>query len=181
MKFCLSRLMAMSIGVILGLALLLIAPLPASSQVMAPGLLYSQTASVSTGTGTGEQVLATYSLPVGALSATGDRLRISGSFKAAADGNNKTYIVYFGSSTISSGVVTNNGTAVPFEMNIVKTGSSTQNVTAWMNIGTTVSTPVATTGSNTDTALITIKATGTDGTSLAGDIVLVDLKVEKLK
>lgn len=35
-------------------------------------------------------------------------------------------------------------------------------------------------GSDTDTAAITIKATGTDGTDSAGDIVLDDFTVEYL-
>lgn len=173
----------MKLRILLLSALFALASVAAQAQtnVIGRGVIYSLSASSGTSSGTSEQTLASYSLPGGALQNVGDRIRISGSFVAAANGNNKTYKVYFGSESISSGTQTNNGTGVPFTMDVSKTGSSTQTVTATMSVGTSLIAPVETWGTETDTAPITIKATGTDGSASAGDIAIMDLKVEKLR
>lgn len=148
------------------------------------GLLTNATlvAAVAAGTGTSEQVLATYSLPAGALDATGRRLKIRASFVTAANTQNKTCKLYFGTVSISTGVVTTSAAAPWLELTVTKSGSSTQLVSGHGCGGTTGIVPVALGGAGTateaDTAAIVIKATGTDGTSSAGDITIVDFCVE---
>lgn len=143
------------------------------------GLLYTTTATVATAAGTTEQTLGTYSLPGGSLDAVGRKLRIRFSFTAAANGNNKTFRLYFGASVISSGVQTINGVNGSGEMIVTKSGASTQIVYANMTASTTVIAPyVNAAGADADTAAIVIKFTGQDGTNSAGDIVLNDLFIE---
>jgi hypothetical protein len=143
------------------------------------GVVYGITATVGTGTGTSEQTLATYSLPANALDATGRRLRIRAAFKLAANTNNKTMKLYFGSSVITTPTAATNGKNAYLEMEVVKTGASTQIVWAKGLVDTTAVTPyVNSSSAETDTAAIVIKATGTDGTSSANDIVLVDFSAQ---
>lgn len=145
------------------------------------GLIYTTSATAATGTGTSEQVLGSYSLPANALDAVGRRLRMRASFSAAANGNNKTFLCYFGASVITSGVLTTNAKNGFCEVHVVKTGASTQIVWANMLVDTTWITGYKNTASTeTDTAAIVIKMSGTDGTSSAGDIVLNDMAVEYL-
>lgn len=145
------------------------------------GLIYTTTATAATGTGTSEQVLGTYSLPANALDTVGRRVRMRASFSAAANGNNKTFLCYFGASVITSGVLTTNAKNGFCEIHVVKTGASTQIVWANMLVDTTWITGYKNTASaETDTAAIVIKMSGTDGTSSAGDIVLNDMAVEYL-
>lgn len=145
----------------------------------AMGVLYSTIATAATGAGTSEQVLGTYSLPAKALDLTGRRLYIRAVFHAATNGNNKTMILYFGGSSISTGVVTTSNKNIVLEMTVVKSGASTQIVTATGIVDTTPITPyVNASGADTDTAAVVIKATGTDGTDSAGDIVLDDFFVQ---
>lgn len=141
------------------------------------GVIYTTSATAATGTGTGEQVLATYDLPANGLDAAGRRLRIHAFFHAATNGNNKTMIVYFGNVAVTTGVLTTSNGNIVIDMDVVKSGSSTQIVTSSTNVIGTLSAPAVAAGSVTDTAAITIKATGTDGTSSAGDIVLEDFYV----
>lgn len=142
-------------------------------------LLYTTTATASTGTGTTEQTLATYSLPANTLN-VGTKLRIKASFSAAANTDNKTFKCYFGASVITSGVLTTNGKNGSCEVIVTKTGASTQIVYGNMLVDTTAITGYKNAGTDTDTAAIVIKFTGTDGTSAAGDIVLNDFSVERL-
>jgi hypothetical protein len=85
----------------------------------------STIATAGTDTGTGEETLASYSLPGGTLD-TGEQLVIRAVFSTAANGNNKTMKVYFGASSISSGTVTGNAKTTSARMDVVKTGTATQ-------------------------------------------------------
>lgn len=142
-----------------------------------PGF-YAAPAAVATATGTGEQVLATYSLPANALSYVGRSIRVHAAFAAGANGNNKTFKCYFGASVISSGVLTTNAKNGICDLWIVKTGASTQIVTGTMLVDTTAITPYVNAGTDADTAAIVIKMTGTDGTSSAADITMEQFFVE---
>jgi hypothetical protein len=142
------------------------------------GVLYTIVLPAATATGTTEQTLATYSLPAKALDRTGRRLHVHAAWIAAANANDKTYTLYFGTETITSGILTNSGTVVTADLTILKTGASTQIVSGTMTEGATVIPGVASAATETDTAAITIKATGTDGTSSAADITLEDFAVE---
>jgi hypothetical protein len=148
------------------------------------GLLTSATltAAAATAAGTAEQVLATYSLPAGTLDAVGRTIRIRAFFVTAANTNGKTCKLYFGSKSISTGSVTTSAAAPYLELVVTKSGSSTQIIGGIGYGGTTGIVPVALTGAGTatetDTAAIVIKASGTDGTDSAGDITLCSFTVE---
>jgi hypothetical protein len=145
------------------------------------GVLYGISASVATATGTSEQVLGTYSLPANSLDKAGRRLRISAAFANAANANNKTAKLYFGSSVISTPTAATNGKHTWLDLYVNKTGANTQLVYGSGCVDTTPVTPyVNASSAETDTAAITIKATGTDGTSSAADITLIDFLVEYL-
>ncbi len=145
------------------------------------GLLYATSATAATAGGTTEQVLGTYALPANALDQAGRRLRIRAAFHCATNGNNKTMKLYFGGSSIATPTAATSNKNAYLEMDVVKSGASTQIVWAKGIVDTTAVTPyVNASGSDTDTAAITIKATGTDGTDSAGDIVLDDFSVEYL-
>lgn len=144
------------------------------------GKVYTTTASAATAAGTAEQVLATYSLPANALDIAGRRVRIHASFHMATNSNNKTLKLYFGASVIASAVLTDSNKNAWLAMDVVKTGASTQIVTATGQHDVTPITPYLNAGTDTDTAAIVIKASGTDGTDSAGDIVLEDFYVEYL-
>lgn len=144
----------------------------------AMGVLYSTIATAGTSTGTSEETLATYSLPANALDVTGRRIRVCTSWHMATNGNNKTIKLYFGASVISSGTLTDsnkNGVAC---LDVVKSGASTQIVTGTMLHDTTNITPYINAGSDDDTAAITIKMTGQDGSASANDIVMEDFYVQ---
>lgn len=144
----------------------------------AMGMIYGTSAAVGTSTGTGEEVLATYSLPANALDVAGRRVRIHASWHMASNGNNKTIKLYFGASVISSGTLTDNNKNGRATMDVVKSGASTQIVNATMQHDTTMITPYLNAGSDTDTAAIVIKMTGQDGSASANDIVMEDFYVE---
>lgn len=144
------------------------------------GVVYSITASAATTTGTGEQTLGTYSLPANSLDTAGRNLRINACFKHAANTNTVTSRLYFGAAVISDAGMTATGSVQCLWMVVLKTGSNTQNVVAGGQKGTVVTMLAAayTAATETDTAGITIKATGQDGTSSAADDTLVSFTVE---
>lgn len=152
---------------------------PTARYVHMAGILGGTTATVATATGTGEQTLGSFTIAANALDIVGRRVHVHASFSAAANGNNKTFKCYFGASVISSAVLTTNAKNGDCDLYIVKTGASTQIVTGKMTVDTTPITGYVNTASaETDTAAITIKFTGTDGTSSAGDVVMNDLFAE---
>lgn len=141
------------------------------------GCLYGTSAAVATATGTSEQVLATYSLPAGALDAVGRRLHIRAAFSKAANTDSVTCKLYFGSESVSTGANTSSAAGMLLDLWVVKTGESTQIVTGAGQQGTTAVTPYAAAGAETDTGAITVKASCTDGTSAAADGTLQDFEV----
>lgn len=150
-----------------------------SGKFHAMGLINTTSATAATAGGTGEQTLATYSLPANALDQVGRRVRVKAAFHCAANGNNKTMKLYFGASVITTPTAATNDKNAFLTLEIVKTGASTQIVWGTGMVDTTAVTPyVNASGADTDTAAIVIKATGTDGSDSAGDIVLDDFYVE---
>ncbi len=142
-------------------------------------LLFSQTVSSGDGTTTGEQVLATYSLPGGTL-AVGTRLTIRATFQTGATGNNKTMKVYFGASSISSGAVSDNAKVTIATLYITKTGAATQTVVGELIHDATPVSNVLFSGTDNDANAIVIKATGTNGTGgVANEIYLADFLVSR--
>ena len=147
--------------------------------VRGTSLLYTTSPASGDASTTNEQTLASYALPANTLK-VGSKLIIRAAFSAAANGNNKTMKCYFGAASISSGAVANNNKNTVCEMIVSKTGTNAQTVYATMQTDVTPITPVVTLATETDTAAITIKATGTNGTSSAGDIIMEDFSVELL-
>jgi len=142
------------------------------------GSLFQLTAPVSTGTGTSEQVLGTYSLPASSLDIVGRKIHIFASFLAANNANTKSAKLYFGASAITVAAVTvSAATVVVLECEVLKTGASTQNVTCYGQNGSAIVPNVFVAGTDTDTAAIVIKATATDATSSAADMILEDFQI----
>lgn len=144
--------------------------------------LYSITATQSTSTGTAEQTLASYSLAANALDIAGRNIRITAWFKHAANSHTVTFRIYFGSESEAQASASSNQTFL-LQADILKTGSSTQNVIEYGLTGggsPAVITPTYTAAAEADTSAITIKATAQDGTSSAGDGSLVYMTIEYL-
>ena len=140
--------------------------------------LYTTIATAATAGGTSEQTLGTYSVPATFWNYTGRRLHLHAAFHYATNANNKTVKCYFGSSSISSGTLTASNKNGVCDLDVVRTGASTQIVSATMLNDTTPITPLVNASSTeTDTAAIVVKVTGTDGSDSAGDIVLDDMVV----
>lgn len=155
---------------------------PLSTQCVASfgpsGIIYTTIATVSTGTGTGVQTLATYTLPANALDVPGRRMRIIATFSYAANANNKTSTVNFGSASFTTGALPSNGVVGTIEINVVKRGANAQTVIGAGVVGTTAITGTSTATSIVDTSPIVITATCQNAVSSAGDCVLQDLLVQ---
>lgn len=144
------------------------------------GLLYTTTATAGNPTDTSEDTLASYSLPGGTLN-VGTKLRIKAAFHAASDGNNKTFKCYFGASVISSGVLTTNNKNGVCEMIVTSVSPTAQIVYATMLVDTTpITSYVNASGSDNTASAVTIKFTGTSGTSAPNEIIMDDFSVERL-
>lgn len=143
------------------------------------GLLYSTGTPVSGVAGTGEQVLATYTIPASTLVA-GRIIRIRASFTSGSNGNNKTFKCYFGASVITSGTLTDNGTNGSCEVNVFYTSSAaTQEVYANMIHATTNITTYVAAGTDNAAATIVAKISGQGGTS-GVDVTMNTFSVELL-
>jgi hypothetical protein len=88
--------------------------------------------------------------------------------------------LYFGSEVITTPTAATNGKNWELELEVYRSGTSTQVVFGNGVVDVTPVTPLVTTGAEAETAAITIKITGTDGTSSANDIVAKGLIVEML-
>jgi len=141
------------------------------------GILYTIKAIVPTGTGTSAQTLATYSLPANALDIPGRRLKIIAAFATAANTNNKTCTLNFGSEGVTTPTMATSAERATLELTVLKTGASTQSVWGQGQSLITRTAVYYAAGSETDTAAIVITAICTDGTNSAGDAVLVDFSV----
>lgn len=140
------------------------------------GMLYLTGTPVAGVAGTTEQTLATYSLPASTL-VTGRALKIRSSFSAAANGNNKTFKCYFGASVISSGVLSTNAKNGSCDVFVVWTAAAAQTVYGNMLVDTTAITGYVNAGTDSTAAAVTVKMTGTGGTTGA-DITMNVFSVE---
>jgi hypothetical protein len=122
----------------------------------------------------------TYSLPANTIKDKGGRyLRIIARGRCAANADNKTMKLYFGSSVITTPTAATNNKKWYLELEVFRTGSSTQYVSGSGIVDVTPVSPFTNTASaETDTAAIVIKCTGTNGTAAANDIVCEALTVE---
>lgn len=144
------------------------------------GVLSVNTTSTGTGADTTEDVLLSYSLPAKSLSANGKGLKIRAWGVTGANTENKTMKLYFGSEVVATATAATNNKNWFLELEVFRTGSSTQVVFGQGQVDTTNVTPYVTTGAETDTATITIKVTGQSGTATADNIVAKGLIVEML-
>lgn len=146
------------------------------------GLLFSNPTPVPTGTGTAEQFLSTYNLPASYLTRVGQTIRIRATFSYAANTNNRTPKIYFGTTVTKTGTVNaTSGGSGALECIVTKSGSSTQNATCIGLDGVTNVVQTFIAGTETDTAAIAIRASCTDGTSSAADCTLNNFIVESLR
>lgn len=141
------------------------------------GLLYSTGTPVAGVAGTGEQTLATYSIPANTL-VFGRLIKIRASFSSGANGNNKTFKCYFGASVITSGTLTDNAKNGVCEVLVYYTSAAaTQEVVGTMLHDTTAITPYINAGTDNAAAAIVAKFTGQGGTS-GVDVVMNTFSVE---
>lgn len=151
-----------------------------SGTVKPEGILSVNLTSTGNGADTTEDTLLSFTLPAKTLSATGKGLKIRAWGNTAANADNKTVKLYFGSEVITTPTAATNAKGWELELEVYKNGSSTQVVYGKGQVDVTPVTPLVTTGAETDTATITIKVTGTAGTANANDIVAKGLIVEML-
>lgn len=150
------------------------------STVSASGVLSVNTTSTGNGADTSEDTLLSYSLPAKTLSAAPKGLKIRAWGNTAANADNKTMKLYFGSEVIATATAATNAKGWYLELEVYKTAANAQVVFGKGQVDTTNVTPLITTGAETDTAAITIKVTGQAGTGNANDIVAKGLIVEML-
>ena len=150
------------------------------SAVNPAGVLSVNTTSNGNTAVTSEEILMSYSLPAKTLSATGKGIKIRAWGTTAANADNKTIKLYFGSAVITTPTAATNNKGWEVELEVFRTGSGTQVVFGKGQVDTTNVTPLVTTGTETDTGAITIKVTGTAGTANANDIVAKGLIIEML-
>lgn len=128
----------------------------------AAGTVNVQTAigtAASSGTGVTEDVLFTYTLPASTL--TGSKALIivaAGTLKA--DSSTKTTKMYFGTTVFTVGTGTQSGISWRGQMEVVRTGASTQFCVNTSAYGGTITALSNVAGTDTDTGTIVIKVTG---------------------
>lgn len=150
-----------------------------STYVRSTSLLYTTTGTAgSTGT-TAEQTLGSYTLAADTL-ASGTKLRIGASFTAAANTNTKTFKCYFGSSSISSGLLLTNGKNGDCQIIVTRVSAASHIFTAKMLVDTTNITDAVASNTDSDASDITIRFTATQGSPQANDVILNDFYVERL-
>lgn len=150
------------------------------STVNPEGVLYVNLTSTGNTADTTEDTLLTFALPAKTLSATNKGLKIRAWGTTAANADNKTVKLYFGSEVITTPTAATSAKGWELELEVYKSGSSTQVVFGKGQVDITPVTLLVTTGTETDTATITIKVTGTAGTANANDIIAKGLIVEML-
>lgn len=143
-------------------------------------LLSLNTTSTGNGADTTEDVLMTYSLPANTLGTTARGLKITAWGNTAANADNKTIKLYFGSEVIASPTAATNNKGWYMYMEVYHTGANAQVAFGYGQVDTTAVTPLITTGAETESSAIVIKVTGTAGTGNANDIVAKAMIVEPL-
>ncbi len=145
---------------------------------VAGALKVNSTAVGNVGAGTDD--LITYSLPANTLNANGRTIRINAWGTTANNAAAKTVTLEFGSQTIMTQALTANIAGTwRITAYVSRTGSGTQDIFAeLLQLATVVHKQTLTAGTQTDTAAITIKCTGTATSD--NDIVQEGLVVEVL-
>lgn len=150
-----------------------------------------QVGAVSTSANTTETDLYTYSLPANAFTASNKGLRVKAFCGSAnASTNTRRFRLYFGTAVVGDWTVAPTTAVVfniDFEYLVKRTGNSTQTAISARLVSDSpgaLTITINTTGlsnlTQTDTAGITIKVTGQNGTATAGDCTANAFHVEYL-
>jgi hypothetical protein len=124
--------------------------------------------------GGGEDDLIAYTLPKNTFHNDGDILEITAYGITAANGNNKTIKLILGSTTLfSTGAVAFNNKSWCLRAEITRTGSTAQQIITTFQGDFALLTNTATfvAGAEDFTTALTIKCTGTSGSSATDDII----------
>jgi hypothetical protein len=150
-----------------------------TSSIPHAGLLGRNVTPTGNGADTTEDILQSFTLPAGALATVGQKIKIKACGTYGANADNKTIKVCFGAQIYNTGIIAQSGTAWGIELEVWKTGPSTQ---AYYTSGLYCGSSLVGTGggtlTQTDTGAITIKITGQAGTANANDIVCSGMFVE---
>ncbi len=128
--------------------------------IIPAGVIHVDTTSTGNGTDQTEDTLTTYSLPANTLVVNGKGLKIRAWGIYATSGDTKQAKLYFGSEVVATGAVTTSNKGWYLELEVYRTNTGAQVVFGNGLTDTTSITPLITTGSETETAGITIKITG---------------------
>ena len=145
-----------------------------------PTLIFSNTTGKATA-GTSEESLVSYTMPANKLAGNGHKLRIVATGTTAADGDNKTVLLKFGSVTIiDSTAIAANDKDWKVEAEVLRTGSATQDIYASGLFNDALIIPVFTAGTEDLTSSVVIDVRGTTPTT-AGDLTCENLTVELIE
>ncbi len=130
-------------------------------------------AGIGNGADLTDDTLFTYSLPADALDANNRTIMVDAFGSFAANGNNKTVKLWFGTSLVfSSGVLTNNNVGWSARLMLGRTGASAQIGSGFGMAGSTpFPVPLPLVGTEATTGAITIKVTGASPTTGAANDV----------
>lgn len=137
-----------------------------ASNAVSPGLLFSNGTSTPN-SGTAEATLYTYTLPGGYLSQNGQSIRVRCYVGTANNANNKTLLLYFGASSVTTAAAANT-VGGWLEYTVTRTGAATQTLAATGIFGATGVTPIAvqfTAATETLSGDIIIRCRATDAVS----------------
>lgn len=125
------------------------------------GVVYENNTAVGNA-GTGEDDLMSASVAASTLGTNGYSLRSVMTFSTAANGNNKTFKIKYGATTLwDSGAVAANAQMVWADIHIYRTGAATQKAIVKISTsGGFTATVVKTTPAETLSGAVTLKATG---------------------
>lgn len=136
-------------------------------------------ATAGSNVGTGEDDLQSITLLANSLTENGDRVEIQAAGSFAANGNNKTVKLYFGSTVIfGTGAAAFNGGFWSLRASVVRTGAATQiSVATWIGSTLVSSNVTVATPSATLSSTVTIKVTGeaTDNNDITSSLLIVDV------
>ena len=144
------------------------------------GLLYGLYAPVTATAAATTQTLASYTIPAYFLNTVGQSVRIKAVFTFAANTNNRTPIITFGTFTYTGTLNATSAGTESVECLVTRTGVSTQAITC---TGMTQTTPIInsyTAGTSPETAGIAVTGQCTQG-SASADCTLSTMIVESLR
>lgn len=121
-----------------------------------------------------EDTLRSYSIAANTMGTNGVQgFRIRAFGVTGASGDNKVVKLYFGSTSVSSGTITDNAKNWFFDMTVWRSGASTQVVVCEVQHDTTANAPTVTTATETETAAILVKVTGQDSSASTANMVIL--------